>query len=149
MKRLLAVRVYATTRRRARRRARNNARHDCFSSSSSSSFAKRGAFVVDAELEPELYDVILLKNSCTTLRVRTRDKLIKNYIFKYQARYQVQLFETTASSSTLFRTNPRRFEYVFRRRQRVRDREERVIPHHPVTLLLSDSPSPQERRGEE
>ena len=72
MKRLLAVRVYATTRRRARRRARNNARHDCFSSSSSSSFAKRGAFVVDAELEPELYDVILLKNSCTTLRVRMR-----------------------------------------------------------------------------
>ena len=83
------------------------------------------------------------------MRVRTRDKLIKNYIFKYQARYQVQLFETTASSSTLFQTNPRRFEYVFRRRQRVRDREERVIPHHPVTLLLSDSPSPQERRGEE
>ena len=38
------------------------------SSSSSSSFAKRGAFVDDAEL----YDVILLKNSCTTLRARMR-----------------------------------------------------------------------------
>jgi hypothetical protein len=71
MKRLLAVRGVDATTRRARRRARNNAQHDCFSSSSSS-FAKRGAFVVDAELEPELYDVILLKNSCTTLRVRMR-----------------------------------------------------------------------------
>ena len=61
MKRLSAARVDATTRRRARRRrAHNNARHVCSSSSSSSSsFAKRGAFVVDAEL----YDVLLLKNS--------------------------------------------------------------------------------------
>ena len=72
MKRLSAARVDATTRRRARRRrAHNNARHVscCSSSSSSSSFAKRGAFVDDAEL----YDVILLKkNSCTTLRARMR-----------------------------------------------------------------------------
>ena len=71
MKRLLAARVDATTRRRARRRrTHNNARHVCCcsSSSSSSSFAKRGAFVDDAEL----YDVILLKNSCTTLRANMR-----------------------------------------------------------------------------
>ena len=75
MKRLLAARVDATTRRRARRRrAHNNARHVscCSSSSSSSSFAKRGAFVDDAEL----YDVILLKNSCTTLRARMRIKIV-------------------------------------------------------------------------
>jgi hypothetical protein len=76
MKRLLAARVDATTRRRARRRrAHNNARHVCCSSSSSSSsssFAKRGAFVDDAEL----YDVILLKNSCTTLRARMRIKIV-------------------------------------------------------------------------